>query len=91
MEISEGRSIARVDAVLTARQGCAPAVLAEVARLAPRAIANLTCNPTTLARDLAPAGRARLPHPLADPIRHAAAHAPRRGAGGLGVGLKMLR
>jgi 23S rRNA (uracil1939-C5)-methyltransferase len=35
------------------RKGCAPELLAEVARLAPRAIAYLSCNPQTLARDLA--------------------------------------
>ena len=35
------------------RKGCAPEVLAEIARLAPRAIAYLSCDPETLGRDLA--------------------------------------
>ena len=35
------------------RKGCAPELLAEVARLAPRAVAYLSCDPETLARDLA--------------------------------------
>jgi 23S rRNA (uracil1939-C5)-methyltransferase len=34
------------------RKGCAPAVLAEAARMEPRAIAYLSCDPDTLARDL---------------------------------------
>jgi 23S rRNA (uracil1939-C5)-methyltransferase len=35
------------------RKGCAPDVLAQITRLAPRALAYLSCNPDTLARDLA--------------------------------------
>jgi 23S rRNA (uracil1939-C5)-methyltransferase len=35
------------------RKGCASQVLTEIARLAPRAIAYLSCDPETLARDLA--------------------------------------
>jgi 23S rRNA (uracil1939-C5)-methyltransferase len=35
------------------RKGCAPELLAAIARLAPRAIAYLSCDPQTLGRDLA--------------------------------------
>jgi 23S rRNA (uracil1939-C5)-methyltransferase len=49
------RALDRADLVVVnpPRKGCDPAVLAEVVRLAPRAVAYLSCNPDTLARDLA--------------------------------------
>ncbi len=55
-------SIARADLVVVnpPRKGCAPAVLEQLVRLAPRRIAYLSCDPDTLARDLAAlAGRGR--------------------------------
>jgi 23S rRNA (uracil1939-C5)-methyltransferase len=44
---------AEVVVVNPPRKGCAPAVLAQIARLAPRAVGYLSCDPDTLARDLA--------------------------------------
>ena len=44
---------AEVVVVNPPRRGCAPEVLAEVARLSPRAVGYLSCDPDTLARDLA--------------------------------------
>ncbi len=44
---------AEVVVVNPPRRGCAPEVLDQVARLAPRAVGYLSCDPDTLARDLA--------------------------------------
>jgi 23S rRNA (uracil1939-C5)-methyltransferase len=48
-------AVERADLVVVnpPRKGCAPAVLDGIARLAPRAIGYLSCDPDTLARDLA--------------------------------------
>jgi 23S rRNA (uracil1939-C5)-methyltransferase len=45
----------RADAIVVnpPRRGCAPDVLDQIARLAPRAVGYLSCDPDTLARDLA--------------------------------------
>ena len=52
---AELATIRRADLIVLnpPRKGCAPDVLDQVARLAPRAVAYLSCNPDTLARDLA--------------------------------------
>jgi 23S rRNA (uracil1939-C5)-methyltransferase len=49
------RDLPRADIVVLnpPRKGCAAAALAEVARLAPRVVAYLSCDPDSLARDLA--------------------------------------
>jgi 23S rRNA (uracil1939-C5)-methyltransferase len=49
------RDVARADVVVLnpPRKGCGAPVLAEVARLHPRVVAYLSCDPVTLARDLA--------------------------------------
>jgi 23S rRNA (uracil1939-C5)-methyltransferase len=49
------RDVPRADVVVLnpPRKGCAAAALAEVARLGPRVVAYLSCDPDTLARDLA--------------------------------------
>ena len=79
----ELRTIDRADVVVLnpPRKGCAPEVLAEVVRLAPRAIAYLSCDPDTLGRDLAWLAARGYRAESVTPVRHAAAHAPRGGAG----------
>jgi 23S rRNA (uracil1939-C5)-methyltransferase len=56
------RDVLRADVVVLnpPRKGCSPAALAEVARLHPRVVAYLSCDPDTLARDLAALGERRL-------------------------------
>ena len=44
---------AEVVVVNPPRRGCAPEVLDQIARLSPRAVGYLSCDPDTLARDLA--------------------------------------
>jgi 23S rRNA (uracil1939-C5)-methyltransferase len=54
-------SVHKADVVVVnpPRKGCAPDVLAEIARLTPRSVGYLSCDPDTLARDLALLATAR--------------------------------
>ncbi len=54
-------SVHKADVVVVnpPRRGCAPEVLAQIARLTPRTVGYLSCDPDTLARDLAVLATAR--------------------------------
>ncbi|HXJ23848.1 MAG TPA: 23S rRNA (uracil(1939)-C(5))-methyltransferase RlmD [Polyangia bacterium] len=54
-------TVERADVVVVnpPRKGCSPELLAEIARLTPRAVGYLSCDPDTLARDLAVLATAR--------------------------------
>jgi 23S rRNA (uracil1939-C5)-methyltransferase len=62
--------VGRADVVVLnpPRKGCAPAVLAAVAQLAPRLVAYLSCNPETLARDMAALARLGFPRSSVTPF-----------------------
>ena len=80
LELAERPTVAFVD---PPRSGLTPKAVRRLIELAPQRIVYVSCNPTTLAPNGAPAGRCRLPAGARPPGGHVPAHPPHRVRGPL--------